>query len=117
MLFCLIFKVLITLYLDLGIFTGEGGLSGPLLDANAGAFVAEGEFSFGYSILGVQVESVLGGSFASAHAGLTVGSTYDAESGNLTIEGIEHLGFGAGEKAGIKITIPFNWLMESNDNK
>ena len=103
--------------LDLGIFTGEGGLSGPLLDANAGAFVAEGEFSFGYSILGVQVESVLGGSFASAHAGLTVGSTYDAESGNLTIEGIEHLGFGAGEKAGIKITIPFNWLMESNDNK
>lgn len=56
-------------------------------------------------MFGIKTTATIGGSIASAHAGLTLGATYNSSEDIVTIEGMEHLGFGAGEKAGIKFEI------------
>jgi hypothetical protein len=101
--------------LDAGMFLGEGDKIGPLFDGNIGAFSAEGEISGGMTILGIKFTGTVGGSVGSAHAGLTIGMTYDKKTSNVTIEGMEHLGFGFGQKAGGKVEIPTFGIFQQDD--
>jgi hypothetical protein len=97
---------------DAGWFNGEAGRRGLLIDANAGAYVAEGEYYRGLTLGGITVKTVIGGSVLSAHAGITGGIHYNQSSGIFTIEGFEHVGLGIGEKAGFKIEIPIRAFKE-----
>ena len=91
--------------LSAGLLAGNGK-RGLLLDANAGAYVAEGDLSGRVSVFGIEGNWTLGGSVASAHAGVTGGFYIDTDTSHIVITGFEHFGFGIGEKAGFELRIP-----------
>ena len=99
---------------DASLKSEANGTIGPTLDANAGIFAAEGEISGGGFILGVKYTYTIGGSLGSAHAGIKLGATLNKETQTITIEGMEHLGFGVGEKMGFKLEIPTFGLSSEN---
>ena len=92
--------------LALGWFSGERKMHGFLLDANAGAYVIEGDYTTGVTIMGTQIKIMSGASAVSAHAGLRLGAYIDDSTNNFVIEFKEHLGWGIGEKFGFKVSIP-----------
>jgi len=98
--------------LDAGWFSGQRGYTGALVDANIGVYTAKGEYYGGLTLGGISFRTVVGGSVLSAHAGITGGAYYNQESGEFILEGFEHLGFGIGEKVGVKIVIPVRAYME-----
>ena len=58
------------------------------------------------SVFGIEGNWTLGGSVASAHAGVTGGFYIDTDTSHIVITGFEHFGFGIGEKAGFELRIP-----------
>lgn len=91
----------------MGVFTGENQLYGILVDANAGAYAARGDLTLSFRPANLFIfDFTVGGSVMSAHAGITVGAYKDGKTGDFIISGMEHLGFGVGEKAGFLLTIP-----------
>ena len=92
--------------LNVGWMQGQEGKRGPLMDINVGAYAAQGDLSGGISIFGTKITGTMGGSLGAVHVGVTGGATYDDDTGVLTIQGIEHVGFGIGEKFGGTIEIP-----------
>lgn len=80
--------------------------NGVLFDANAGAYAADGELSGSVALFGTKLKATVGGTAASAHAGISFGIYYDEPSKSIIFKGAEHLGFGLGEKAAFQLEIP-----------
>lgn len=97
--------------IDAGILSGENNRYGLLYDYNVGAYTAEGEVYAGGSILGIKYKQIAGGSTASAHIGYTAGFYYDENISNIHLIGLEHVGFGAGQKFGFEVEIPFKPIL------
>jgi RHS repeat-associated protein len=93
-----------------GILTGEGSKYGAMLGANAGAYALKGEYSGGFSIGGISMQGTVGGSLASAHIGINMGTNYNASNGTFNINFQENIGLGIGEKAGFSISIPIPFI-------
>ncbi len=93
------------------IYTGARDKYGFLIDANAGAYVAEGQYSYGINFLGVETNFTVGASVASVHGGITGGIYYDKETDKIYISGFEHLGYGIGEKLGLSLAIPITGFL------
>jgi hypothetical protein len=79
---------------------------GARLDANAGAYVADGEATGIISVLGIKTKWTVGASVYSAHAGVTGGFYIDKINKEIVIEGLSHIGFGFGGKLGNEVRIP-----------
>lgn len=93
-----------------GILTGEGSKYGAMLGANAGAYAVKGEYSGGFTIGGISMQGTVGGSFASAHIGINMGTNYNSSNGTFNINFQENIGLGIGEKAGFSISIPIPFI-------
>ena len=92
--------------LDVGVLNNEDDKSSIKLDANAGAYIAEGEIGGGGSILGFKWTFTAGASFLSPNAGITIGGTFDNKTGKILVEGVQHLGLIVGTKSSLKVEIP-----------
>ncbi|WP_248282273.1 RHS repeat-associated core domain-containing protein [Mucilaginibacter robiniae] len=75
--------------------------------AEAGAYVAKGEYTGGFNILGVKFEFTQGGSIGSAHIGAEGSAGLNVKKGSASIEGSFNIGLGAGVKEGFKLEIPW----------
>lgn len=75
--------------------------------AEAGAYVAKGEYTGGINILGVKIEFTQGGSIGSAHIGASGNAGVDLKNKTVGAEGSFNIGLGVGVKEGIKIQ--FHW--------
>jgi RHS repeat-associated protein len=89
-----------------GIFTGEGGKKGLLLDDNIGAKVLSGDVSFGGTLFGISLKGTAGATAVSAHAGAGINFYYDTKEGALNIKIHQNLGLGFGEKFSLDVNIP-----------
>ena len=95
-----------------GMALGQGGIMGLVYDANAGAYTAKGELNGSFTIFGVTVNGIIGGSVISAHVGISAGVQYNINTQCLEVNGLEHFGYGIGQKLGVSISVPisyFNW--------
>ena len=81
---------------------GNTNISGT---AEAGAYVAKGEYTGGINILGVKIEFTQGGSIGSAHIGATGSGGVDLKNKTAGAEGSFNIGLGVGVKEGIKLQI------------
>jgi RHS repeat-associated protein len=86
--------------------TGKDSRYGIRAGFDLGAYAAKGEVTGGVEIFGAKVESSVGGSFASAHAGGQIDVHWNSNTGVLSFSGLEHVGFGIGALAGVKGGIP-----------
>jgi hypothetical protein len=75
--------------------------------AEAGAYVAKGEYTGGVNILGIKIEFTQGGSIGSAHIGASGSAGVNAKTQTVGAEGSFNIGLGVGVKEGIKIE--FHW--------
>ena len=100
--------------LSLGSTTQADGSTFTGVEGNLGAFSAEGEVSFGSSILGIKTSVTLGGSVGSAHIGGKIGATYDPNSKYLSLEGMYHIGVVVGQKSAVKFEVPTFNLFEND---
>ncbi len=91
---------------------GESTKYGGSLDANVGAYVAEGELAYGFKFLGIEADVTVGASVLSAHAGVHGHVFYDKATNKIHIAGFEHLGLGIGEKAGFNLAIPVSFKLD-----
>jgi len=76
------------------------------LDANAGAYITEGEVTSTITLFGIKFSGTIGASLESAHIGGSLEISVNEDTNVLTLEGLQHIGLGVGEKAGFKIEIP-----------
>lgn len=87
--------------------TGQGGKYGLNAGFDLGAYAAKGDITSEVKILGINISYTYGGSFASAHAGGEFDAHWNNQTGVFHLSGLEHAGFGIGEIAGTKISVPF----------
>jgi hypothetical protein len=92
--------------LSTGIFTGEGGKKGFILDGGIGVKTLSGDVSFGGTLFGISLKATTGATAASAHIGAGAGFYYNGKEGTFNIKIHENIGLGFGEKAAIDIKIP-----------
>lgn len=86
-----------------GILTGENNRQGAYLGGEAGAYSLKGEVNPSITVFGYKIGLTIGGSLASAHAGIGGGYVYDSSKGTFTAQGKFHIGLGAGIKVGANI--------------
>jgi RHS repeat-associated protein len=99
--------------INAGILSGQRDKVGVLFDGNLGAYTAKADFTIGGTIFGATYDASFTGSIYSAHIGYTNGIYVNPTTNTLTYVGGEHLGFGIGEGASVKIEIPLSWLPKS----
>ncbi len=88
---------------DIGVVTDNNGDTVGLVGSlEAGAYAANGSVTGTVNILGYNIGITIGGSVASAHAGLK--AKVDTSAENFEVSGYVHAGLGPGFKAGIQIT-------------
>lgn len=92
--------------IDGGFKKGRGGEYGLTAGAEAGAYVAEGEFSGSSTLFGATFTGTIGGSIASAHIGGHSHIIYNDRKGTIEFTGLEHIGLGIGGKASFNGSIP-----------
>jgi RHS repeat-associated protein len=82
------------------------GITGVKNGFDLGAYTAQGDITGKTTILGAVFTGTIGGSVASAHIGGHFNMYWNDEDGSLNITGLEHFGFGVGEKIGIHGELP-----------
>ncbi|WP_369013563.1 RHS repeat domain-containing protein [Flavobacterium anhuiense] len=82
---------------------GEYGISNG---AEAGVYVAEGEVSGSSTLFGATFSGTIGGSVVSAHIGGHGYLIFNDRKGTVEFSGLEHIGFGIGEKVAFSGSIP-----------
>ena len=103
-----------------GIWIADGGFNydfkntdskiGFKLGANLGAYTFKGEVTGSAELKGLgSFSSTVGGSLASAHLGMNMRLLFDKKTYILSYEGLEHAGFGVGQKLGGKGTLDFSY--------
>jgi len=75
--------------------------------AEAGAYVAKGEYTGGFNIMGVKFEFTQGASVGSAHIGAEGSAGINVKTRSGEIGGSFNIGLGVGVKEGFKIEIPW----------
>lgn len=91
---------------DGGFKKGRADEYGLSAGAEAGAYMAEGEFSGTTSLFGATLTATVGGSVVSAHIGGHAHIIYNDRTGAIEFTGLEHIGLGVGEKVGLSGSIP-----------